>query len=195
MKAGWRTAWNISFGVFIGLLSTGILLMLAGPPRGKAITLSPPPSPRPLMVHLSGAVLHPGVYALPPGSRIQDGIQAAGGLNEGADTSLLNLAAPIQDGERVYVPSESLAPPTSSGMLPLPSQEPNAPSTLININTASAGELESLPGIGPTLAQRIIEYRTSHGPFTNIEAIQDVSGIGPAKFEQIKQLISVVDMP
>ncbi len=201
MKAGWRTAWNISFGMLIGLLTTGILWMLASPPRGKAITLSPPPSPRPLMVHLSGEVLQPGVYALPPGSRIQDGIQAAGGLNAEADTSLLNFAAPLQDGERVHVPTKSLAPPASSSTNLLPPQETQAsgglpvPGGLININTASAGELESLPGIGPTLAQRIIEHRLAHGPFTTIEAIQDVSGIGPARFEQIKQLISVVDIP
>lgn len=147
------------------------------------------------MVHLSGAVLQPGVYALPPGSRIQDGIQAAGGLDAEADTSPLNLAAPIRDGERVHVPTKSLTPPASPSTSSFTPQETKAPSGLININTASPGELESLPGIGPTLAQRIIEHRTTHGPFTTIEAIQDVSGIGPAKFEQVKHLISIVDIP
>lgn len=195
MNAGWRTAWNISFGILIGLLTAAILWMLSSPPRGKAITLSAPPSPKPLMVHISGAVLQPGVYALPAGSRIQDGIQAAGGLGPEADTSLLNLAALVQDGERVYVPSQTFttpAPPITRSYTP---QETTTAGGLININTASLGELESLPGIGPTLAQRIIEYRVTHGPFTTIEAIQDVAGIGPARYEQIKNLISVVDIP
>ncbi|HSF81373.1 MAG TPA: helix-hairpin-helix domain-containing protein [Anaerolineales bacterium] len=195
MKAGWRAAWQISFGILIGLLTAAILLLVASPPRGRAITLSPPPSPQPLIVHISGAVLQPGVYTLPPGSRIQDGINAAGGLTLEADPSLLNLAVTLQDGERVHIPSKSLTPPPSPTTRSFTLPEPNPSSSLVNINTASLSELESLPGIGPTLAQRIIDYRQSNGPFTAVEEIQDVSGIGPAKFAQIADLISVSDLP
>jgi len=195
VKAGWRAAWQISFGILIGILAAGVIALLASPPRGKAILLAPPPTPRPLTVHLSGAVLQPGVYSLPPGSRVQDGIQAAGGLSEEADASLLNLAAPLQDGGRVHVPSRSPALPDSPAASSTLPQETSPAGGLININTASLSELESLPGIGPTLAQRIIDYRQSSGPFAAIEDVQNVSGIGPTRFEQIKGLISVVDVP
>lgn len=195
MRAGWRAAWQISFGILIGLLAAGVIALLASPPRGKAIPLSPPPSPQPLTVQLSGAVLRPGVYSLPPGSRLQDGIQAAGGLSPDADASTLNLAAPLQDGARVHVPALSSTstdnPATRSSSLP----ETVPAEALININTASLSELESLPGIGPTLAQRIIDYRQANGPFAAIEAIQDVPGIGLGKFEQIRGLISVGEAP
>jgi competence protein ComEA len=191
VKAGWRAAWQISFGILMGLLAAGLLTLLASPPRGSAIPLAPPPSPQPLSVYLSGAVLRPGVYSLPPGSHLQDGIQAAGGLAAEADTSLLNLAAPLEDGARLHIPTLSpLSTDSPAGRsLSLPEASPT--SSLVNLNTAALSELESLPGIGPTLAQRILDYRQANGPFATIEAIQEVPGIGPVKFEQIRRLISV----
>jgi competence protein ComEA len=131
---------------------------------------------------------------LSQGSRVQDALQAAGGALPEADVELLNLAASVEDGARVHVPvkGETQDPPLKSNEIVIPANS-NAvtPGGLININSASQAELETLPGIGPELAQRIIEHRQANGLFASIEAIQDVSGIGPGKFEEIKELITV----
>ena len=198
MKTRWAVAWAIIFGIAVGLLAAGVILLAASPPRGAPITLLPMPTPAPVMVHVSGAVAQPAVYSLPAGSRVGDAIRAAGGLLPEADTQALNLAAFLQDGSKVLVPFI----PT-----PIPTPQPGAPDSvravklptlpapgaggLLNINTATQAELETLPGIGPVTAQHIIEYRQANGPFPDIEAIQDVPGIGPKTFEEIKDLISV----
>ena len=190
-----RTLWALAFGVMFGLLAAGALLLTTRPPEGEAIRLLPPPTPSPLVVQVSGAVMHPGLYKLAQGSRVQDAIQAAGGLAEGADDQGLNLAALVKDGDRLrvpYKPAEPAAgagPPVRNGPLELPAGA--AAPGLIDINTASLQELDSLPGIGPVTAQKIVDHRQVEGPFTSIEAIQDVSGIGPATFEKIKDLITV----
>ncbi len=190
MKSWWGIAWPISLGVLIGLLAAGLLLLMSRPPLGEAIRLSPPPTALPLVVDVNGAVTQPGLYVLPPGSRVQDAIQAAGGSLPEADLAGLNLAAPLEDGAAIRLPAqgETQSPqPSRSGDVPIP----GVPGGLININTATQGELESLPGIGPALAQRVIDYRGANGPFPEIEAIQNVSGIGPGIFEKIKELITV----
>ncbi len=162
---------------------------MTGPPRGEAIRLSPPPTGLPLVVDVRGAVTQPGVYELPPGSRVQDGIQAAGGALPDADLAGLNLAALLEDGAAIRVPvqGEAQSPPSRSGDVTIP----GVPGSLININTATQTELESLPGIGPVLAQQVIAYREANGPFPSTEAIQNVSGIGPGIFEKIKDMITV----
>ncbi len=189
MKSWWGLAWPISIGVLIGLLGAGVILLVSSPPRGEAIRLLPPPAASPLVIDVSGAVSHPGVYELPQGSRVQDALQAAGGALPEADLSTLNLAGPLEDGALVSVPlkGEVQSPPSRSVNIPIPETS----GSLININIATQEQLESLPGIGPTLAQRIIDYRQANGPFASIEAIQDVSGIGPGIFEKIKDLITV----
>jgi len=186
--------WKLAFGVLSGLLAAGVILLIAAPPRGTPIALQPPPEPPPLVVHVSGGVVQPGVYTLPAGSRLQQAVEAAGGLLPQADTQNINLAAPLQDGQKVAIPT--LAPtatPFSRGPgatdILLPSPVPT--SGLVNINTASQAELESLPGIGPVTAQKIIQYRQEHGPFQSIEDIMNVPGIGQKTFEAIKDLITV----
>jgi competence protein ComEA len=146
-----------------------------------------------MVVHVSGAVARPGVYELPAGSRIQDALLAAGDILPGANPEALNLAALLEDGAKIVVPL--LEPPTdlipslaSSPALPANGGLPIGP---IDINQATQVELESLPGIGPVIAQRIIAYRDENGPFTTAEAIQNVAGIGPATFEDIENLITV----
>lgn len=184
--------WKIAFGVVCGLLAAGLILLASQPPRGAAILLQPPPTAKPIVVHVAGAVAQPGVYSLAPGSRVEDAIQAAGGLLPEANGAALNLAAFVQDGERVVAPTlppaiTPGAPAVRSGTAePLPEA-----GQLININTASKAELESLPGIGPVTAQQIIAYREANGPFAQIEDIMDVPGIGEKTFEQIKDLITV----
>jgi competence protein ComEA len=185
-----RTAWAVAFGVVCGFLGAGILYLVSLPPRGSAVELAPLPTEPLLFVHVSGAVESPGLYTFTNGSRVADAVEAAGGFLSHANTTLVNLASPLNDGQRVFVPSTLEANPNN----PLQDQfTPNQNNILLNINTASQTELEALPGIGPSLAARIIAYREENGPFVYIEEVQNVVGIGPAKFEAIKDLISVYD--
>lgn len=181
-----KTAWAIAFGVAAGLLAAGLLLLVARAPSGQAVQLLPPPTVPPLTVDVTGAVARPGVYALPPGSRVQDAIQAAGGLRPEADQELLNLAAPLKDGQVVRAPRMSAAAAGTPGPA-------TTPGGLVNINTASLQELDTLPGIGPVLAQRILDYRAANGPFGTVEDLQQVEGLGPGIFEKIKDLVTVED--
>jgi competence protein ComEA len=148
-------------------------------------------------VQVDGSVAHPGIYQLPAGSRVQDGILAAGGCGKNADTSMLNLAARLKDGEKIVVPEKGTpaAPAPARTRTVAPPRVSATPAVKgglqVNINRASAAELETLPGIGPYLAQQIITYRQAHGPFKRIEDILDVPGIGPKTFEKIKNLISI----
>lgn len=142
-------------------------------------------APKTLVVHVVGAVAKPGVYTLEEGKRIYDLIQLASLLPE-ADPALINLAAPLQDGKQVYVPFKG---ETSAGGAP--QKAGVSGEGLININTAGVKELDSLPGIGPALAQRIIDYREKHGNFAAVEDITKVSGIGPSTLQKIKHLITV----
>jgi len=202
MKFRWQAAiWMIG-----GLLAAGVIYLVASQPRGKTITLLPPPTPAPILVHVLGAVAQPGIYSLPTKSRVQDAIEAAGGLLPMANAQALNLAAFLQDAEQVVVPTQVPSPsPTQAysnpQSAPQPSQDNQPPppksttTVLININTASIEELDTLPGIGPVTAEKIIAYREEHGPFPTIEAILDVSGIGPVKFEGMKDLITVGGNP
>ncbi|MGB9886015.1 MAG: helix-hairpin-helix domain-containing protein [Moorellales bacterium] len=146
--------------------------------------------PRGLRVHVAGAVARPGVYELPAGSRVIDAVQAAGPLPE-ADVNALNLAAPLADGQKVTVPLKGEVPAQATVGTGITGIAATGGSGQININTATAQELEALPGIGPTLARRIVAYREEHGPFRTVEDIKNVSGIGEGRFAQIKDLITV----
>jgi len=172
------------FGLFIGLLVAGLLVLLLAEPRGLAIELLPAPTAGPLRVHVAGAVRTPGIVELAPGALVADAIQAAGGSLPGADLDALNLAAPVRSGERVLVPMPGTSVPT-----------PDAPSGAsgagIDLNQASAAELETLPGIGPSLASAIIQYRDQNGPFQSVEQLLDVPGIGPTRMSQLRALVTV----
>ena len=184
-----------------------------------APTIAPSPLPQPTAtaqpwrVHVSGAVQTPGVYVLAPGAIVQDALQAAGGALRGAALEGLNLAAPLADGAQLQVALR--APPTStasvasaaevapgntpassptadakSGVVGVPASSGSA-GALVNINTASAAQLEALPKVGPAIALRIIEYRTQHGPFATLEALMNVKGIGPSTFEALRAFITI----
>lgn len=139
-----------------------------------------------LMVDVAGAVLKPGVYSLPMNSRVIDAITAAGNVLNGADVSDINLARILKDGEQVYV-----YPPSRGGGSARTSARSAQPRNTgpVALNRASAKDLEALDGIGPVLASRIIAYRNANGPFVTLEALLEVSGIGPAKFAQFKEKI------
>ena len=158
------------------------------PPEPTATPL-PTPTHRPLRVYVSGAVAHPDVYELPSDSIVKDAIEAAGGPSGEADLNCVNLAQRVHDEEQIYVPQKGEeSPPVRPLSLPSPSKQESGK---VNINTATAEELSTLPGIGPTKAQSIIDYRTVKGPFQAIEDIKNVRGIGDATFEKLKDKIAV----
>jgi len=144
------------------------------------------PSAAPLIVDVAGAVRKPGVYQFQEGDRVVDAIEAAGGPTAKASLDALNLAAPLTDGVQILVPVTAPA-----GAPPPPGAVGSEPATLININTASATELEALPGIGEVIAQRIVDYRTENGPFASVDGLLDVSGIGDAILGDIHDLVTV----
>lgn len=187
-------------GVLAGFALAGLLLFISRAPAGEPIALQPAPTKEPIAVHVIGAVPRPGLYEFAKGARVQDAIDAAGGLLASANIGAINLAAPLEDGQQLNIPYKTGEEPAANDnnanslVLPGSTEEPANTSQdnkdLININTASAEELDSLPGIGPTLAQRIIAYREENGPFQTIEDIVNVSGIGSSTFENIKDLIT-----
>jgi competence protein ComEA len=190
-----KQAGYILIGLFLGLIMAGALMLVTGLPGGTPVKLEEPPTQVPIEVHVIGAILRPGLYRFAEGSRVQDAITAAGGLSSEADVTTLNLAAKLEDGEQLTIPFPGGAAPTklsTPGFQVLPGAgTPTPRAGLVNINTASAAVLSSLPGIGPTIAQRIVDYRTAHGPFAHVQDIMNVPGIGPATFDNIRNAITV----
>jgi competence protein ComEA len=145
----------------------------------------PSSTPAPIRVHVSGAVRQPDVYELPPGSIVKDAIEAAGGPASDANLDSVNLAVELRDQQQVYVPRQGEIAPM------VPAVGGGASAGPVNINTATAAELEALSGIGPKTAEAIVEYREANGPFGSIEDIVNVPGIGEGTFEKIKDRITV----
>ena len=193
-KSSTKLWWYLAIGILCGLFGAAIFMLFNSQPRGEAVTLLPPPTPKPIMVHVTGAVNNPDVYLLPRDSHVQDAIEAAGGFLPEAYIDTLNLASKLEDGNKVLVPFQSQNEPAGS----LESEEVSKDTEAvfpIDINTATLDALVLLPGIGEVKGQAIIDYRESHGPFIAIEQIQNVSGIGPATFEKIKDLITINTNP
>ena len=151
-----------------------------------------------VVVHVAGAVVSPGVRRLPLGSRVVDALDAAGGALPDADLPRINLAAPLVDGQQVYVPRPGEPFPVTAGP-----EAPGGtgaagdasgqagPGALVDLNTATAEQLDTLPGVGPSTAAAIIAYRDENGPFMSVDQLIDVRGIGDAKLEQLRDLVSV----
>jgi competence protein ComEA len=171
----------------------------SGASAAGAATSGPPTE---LVVHVVGAVAAPGIQRLPPGSRVVDALAAAGDALPDADLARVNLAAPLIDGQQVFVPRPGEPAPSTlapaGGGTGITGGGPSgtgatgtAQGGLVNLNTATAQELEALPGVGPSTAAAIIAHRDANGPFTSVEQLIDVRGIGDAKLEQLRQLVTV----
>ena len=160
----------------------------SAPPSG-----SPSPSPGVVVVYVSGWVRNPGVYEFKEGDRVVDAIERAGGPKKGADLNALNLAAFLTDAQQILVAKKGEAAPAaaSSGSSTGTGAGAGPTTGPINLNTATLDQLETLPGIGPALGQRIIDYREQHGPFESVEDLLDVSGIGEKRLADLQDQVTV----
>lgn len=163
------------------------------PGTGAADTQQADPAPDPagtVTVYVSGHVFEPGLVELSEGARVALAIEQVGGMTAEADMNALNLARVLTDGEHVVVPAPGETFPAQEN--PASGEaESGAPPRLINLNTASAADLETLPGVGPAIAQRILEWRELAGTFSSVDELMEVSGIGPATFQQLRDLVTV----
>src|SRR5262245_23308301 len=151
-------------------------LVRGAPAKGAAA------SKRVLVVDVTGAVHRAGLYRLPEGSRVADAIARAGGATAKADVELVNLAAPLADGEQILVPARGVASVAGSA-------GDSSPSAPIDLNSATAEQLDALPGIGPVTAEKIVAYRQEHGPFTSVDDLDAIPGIGPSRIENLRGLV------
>lgn len=200
--------------VFGGAVLGGILvlvaMLLAKQTHPAPIVIEPPAptataeataTPGPLRVYVSGEVVHAAVYELPPGSIVGDAIRLAGDFRAEAAVERVNLAQPLVDGMQIHVPRRValeaglgqpvITVPANALAGDSPAPVGSAAHGLVNINTAGLAELDTLPGVGPATAAKIVAHREANGPFAAIEDIMEVSGIGEAKFEAMKELITV----
>jgi len=143
-----------------------------------------------LVVHVVGAVRRPGLYRLREGARVADAVARAGGPNRRADLAALNLAAPLVDGIQVFVPPQALVAQPSEDVVPVPSSAGVGLGRRLSLATATADELDELPGVGPITAQKILDYRAEHGPFRSVDDLDAVPGIGPARIEHLRDLVT-----
>lgn len=185
----------IAFAVIIIMILIGGVLLLTSRPAPVQITINPPeptatdqptPTPEPILVYVTGEVNEPEqTLTLPHNSRVQDAIDAAGGLTDAADLERVNLAGILRDGDQIHVPTIADESVAAEAEIPTPSG-----GGVIFINSATQEELQTLPGVGPAMAARIIEHREVNGNFTSFEDLDEVSGVGPAMIEDLQDLIS-----
>ncbi|HUG17296.1 MAG TPA: helix-hairpin-helix domain-containing protein [Thermomicrobiales bacterium] len=180
----------IGLGMVTGLILLTVALVWRGA-RSDTIVLNVQPvdNPRTIRVYVGGAVMSPGLYTLERGSRVADAISAAGGITQDGDTSSLGMAAPLRDADQIIIPAKSTAAATSV----VANEADAAPSARapININTADAEQLNSLPGIGPAIAGRIIDYRQRNGFFRSVEELDNIEGISERMVEELRPLVTI----
>ena len=174
--------WNrpeqlVTLAALVAALGAATAILAVRRPSPPVRLVEPAPAEQ-IVVQVDGEVVRPGLYRLAAGARVGDAVQAAGGVLPAADTQALNLARLLRDGDRVTVPPRSAA-------------GPDGRSSPVNVNTATAVQLEALPGIGPVLARRIVEFRSRHGPFARLEDLLQVQGIGPRLLERLRPLVTV----
>lgn len=180
----------------VPVAASGAALSSAPTPVGTVAvgsSTAPPAAPSSgtgtlLVVDVAGKVRRPGLYRLPDGSRIDDAIKAAGGPRRGVDLSSLNLAARVADGQQILVGQ----PAAGVGAAPVAGAGASSPSTgPVSLNTATLEQLESLPGVGPVLAQNILDWRTANGGFSSVDQLTEVSGIGDVTFAELQPLVTL----
>ena len=200
-----KSWFKLVFGLLLGLLLGGVILLLAKPATGDAIALIPAPSatpskqpsptqtPEPILVQISGKVVSPGIYPLPQDARLQDLIDLAGGLTADADENRVNGAALLRDGDYFYIPDvDEIIPETASNSPVKLNVDPDSEFVYpLDLNTATQEALESLPGIGPSKAEDILAYRDAHGRFTSVDELVNVSGIGEVTVESLRDYLYV----
>ncbi|MCA1830759.1 MAG: ComEA family DNA-binding protein [Actinobacteria bacterium] len=189
----------IALGVLALLILGGAGIAYVRAQPAPAASLAPLSSPTEsggaatgqVVVYIVGAVVHPGVYTFDPGARVLDALRAAGGFAKDADRFATNLARALVDGEQIVIPRVGEAAAAAAGGGGGSAGGGSAAGGKVNINSATVSDFDSLPGIGPVLAQRIFDYRTQHGPFHDIRDLMKVSGIGQRKFDSIKDFVTV----
>lgn len=185
--------------VVLVVVATAVVLQMPRRPALQVDSTSGSLPPPQIKVHVIGAVVSPGVYQLSADARVEDAVKAAGGASTAADLRSFNLATPLRDGQQVQLPEAVASSPLptpvapSSGAaisLPLPSPSPHPPEK-VELNSASRAELESLPGVGPVTAQRILERRAAQGRISSLEELKDAKIINSATYEKIRGLVEV----
>jgi len=171
-------------GFFLGIGAAAVIYLIAVPPRGTPIMLLPTPTPSPVIVYISGNVEDPGVYSLPAGSRIQDLVNAAGGILPESELDSINLAEMLSDSQHVHIPVTGETD----------SDEVN-PTFPLDLNSATAEDLDTIPGIGPVLASEIVSYREQYGDFSSLGDLLNVTGIGEAKLNDIMEYLFIPNNP
>jgi competence protein ComEA len=160
----------------------------ARPAATPVVAMRAEPAPvKKLLVHVVGAVREPGLYRLDDGSRVDDALQAAGGPKPRANLELINLAAPVADGQQVIVPVRGGDGAAGGGAAGLS----GASAGPVHLNSATLEQLDTLPGIGPVTAQKILDYRNEHGAFSSVDELDSVPGIGPARLAELKKLVDL----
>jgi competence protein ComEA len=181
--------------IFIIVIVVAVIIVMTSTPDAVQIVVNPPVptatpaptnTPEPILVYVTGAVNEPEqTITLPYGSRVSDALDAVGGVTDDADLERINMAGILHDGDQIHVPSVNDSADESASTIPTPSG-----GEVIYINSATLEELETLPGVGPAMAQRIIDYREANGALTSLEDLDNVSGMGPATIEGLADLIS-----
>lgn len=200
-----RRRWRLAVAAVVGAVIVGVAVALglatssrggepetppalpAAPGGSSAATASPPSEAgRSMVISVVGRVAKPGLVTLPDGARVADALKAVGGPVRGVDLGALNLARRLTDGEQIYVgiptPPNAEPPGTASGT-------GQSGADVVDLNSASLAALDTLPGVGPVTAQRIVDWRTQHGRFASVDQLQDVDGIGPTRFARLKDLV------
>jgi competence protein ComEA len=190
-----RRALVVACVLVVVLIAGGRLLS-----RGGSAAPPPPPilppttastTPSRVVVHVVGAVRRAGLYRLSQGDRVADAVARAGGATRKADLSLVNLAALVSDGEQVVVPRRGAATAAGAGGAAGAGAGPGGvPTGPVHLNSATVEQLDTLPGVGPVTAQKIVDYRQKHGAFTSVDELDAVPGIGPARLDELRDLVA-----
>ncbi|GEK78680.1 ComEA family DNA-binding protein [Agrococcus baldri] len=187
--ARWRLGAGAAVLLVLGAVAGGVAQRMVADAQPAAVLPTPvATAAAELVVDVQGAVAEPGVYRLSQGSRVLDALARAGGTTDAAAPGSLNLARPLADGEQLIVPTEEEQQAAAEAA---PSGGGGATGGLVSLNRADQAALETLPGVGPSLATAIIGHRDEHGPFTDIAQLDDVAGIGPATLERLTPLVSL----